>query len=65
MRIISIEYPGYKRPSDHSTTSRQRFHEKQVDIFRRCHLTIRSFPEIIIAGKKGVISRANSLTEVR
>ncbi|MBL7742095.1 MAG: hypothetical protein JNN00_01350 [Chitinophagaceae bacterium] len=33
MRIITIEYPGYKRSSDHRTASRRTVQQKQTELF--------------------------------
>jgi hypothetical protein len=33
MRILTLEYPGYKRPSDYKTETQQLFHQKQVTLF--------------------------------
>lgn len=33
MRILTIEYPGYKRPDDYKTEAQQLFQHKQTEIF--------------------------------
>jgi hypothetical protein len=33
MRILTIEYPGYKRPVDYETKSQQLFHHRQVGLY--------------------------------
>lgn len=33
MRIITIEYPGYKRPADYATRAHRSFQQKQVELF--------------------------------
>ncbi|MBL7738933.1 MAG: hypothetical protein JNK14_06910 [Chitinophagaceae bacterium] len=33
MRVITIEYPGYKRSSDHSTVSRRLAEQRQTELF--------------------------------
>jgi len=33
MRIITLEYPGYKRPIDYGIKSEQLFQQKQVELF--------------------------------
>lgn len=33
MRILTIEYPGYKRPADYKTEAQQLFQQKQTELF--------------------------------
>ncbi|MDP4263363.1 MAG: M14 family zinc carboxypeptidase [Bacteroidota bacterium] len=40
MRIITIEYPGYKRPGDYTAVSQQLFQQRQVELFASAIRTI-------------------------
>jgi hypothetical protein len=35
MRILTIEYPGYKRPADYQSESQQLFQQKQTELFAK------------------------------
>lgn len=40
IRIITMEYPGYKRPVDYGTKSEQQFQQKQIELFATAIRTI-------------------------
>jgi len=33
MRLITVEFPGYKRPADYPTTDEQEYHKQLVDLY--------------------------------